>query len=221
MRQLLVIPVLLAALMGVHRAQAAVVNFDDVDTSATGSAFVISPYQGFIWGAINNPGFTALNDAHWTGGGNYNNSPGAPSGPNGVLNSGIVNIARDDSSPFDFLGAYFAPFTSNNDISSQGSTALSLFVEGYNGASLVGTVSTQFTAAGYVWLPASLLGVTSLTMYGTNPAIAPFQTRWAMDNFTYAPAGTVPTPASFWLMGLGLLALQHLRRSRRKDGVTI
>ncbi|MCX7098950.1 MAG: hypothetical protein NTV43_13690 [Methylococcales bacterium] len=200
MKRLLFLTLLCSVFAG-GNANAAVVNFDDLDTATTGSISVPLIYKGFQWGAIN-PSFTAINDAHWTGAGNYNNSVGAPSGPNGVLNSGIVNITRSDNSVFNFLGAYFSPFTSNSDINSQGSTALNVFVEGYNGANLVNTATIAFSAAGYVWLQADLIGVTSLSIYGTspNPAIQPFQTGWLMDDFTYEPtSSTVPEPAPIWL----------------------
>jgi hypothetical protein len=90
-------------------------------------------------------------------------------------------------------------------------------VEGYDGANLVGTATMAFSAAGYVWLQADLTGVTSLTIYGTNPAIQPFETRWAMDNFTYEPSTPVPVPAAVWLFGSALagLGLFGKRRSSR------
>ncbi|HMY97617.1 MAG TPA: hypothetical protein PKO17_04995 [Pseudomonadales bacterium] len=207
MKKLLLGTLFNLALIGSHAAYANVVDFDDLETATYGSRTVISPYHGFIWGEINNPALIAINDAHWTGTGNYNNSPGAPSAPNGALNAGIVQVVRANGGSFDFTGAYFAPFTSGNDIDSQGSTALELFVEGYRNGILTGTVSTTFTTAGYRWLSANLNGVTSLKIYGTNPAIQPYQTRWAMDDFTYQAAAVVPLPAPFWLMAASLVGL--------------
>lgn len=217
MKRLLFSTLLGLVFVGGNAMSATVVNFDDLNTT-TGPVLVPTPYEGFTWGTINNPAFTAINDIHWTGVGGYNNSFGAPSAPNGVLNSGIVNITRSDNSTFNFLGAYFAPFTSSSDINSQGQTALNLFVEGYNGASLVGTATIAFPAAGYIWLQADLIGVTSLVIFGTNPAIQPFQTRWAMDNFTYETTSAVPVPAAIWLFGswlagLGVFGKRHFSRT--------
>jgi hypothetical protein len=201
-------------------AAAAVVRFDDLATP-NGSVFVPGPYAGFIWGEnIGTPGLIAIADAHWTGSGNYNNvGNGSPSGENAVLGTGGVKVRRFDGGHFSFDGAYFSPFTSNNDYpDSQGSTAKTLIVSGYRDTLLVGSVSLGFERAGYVWLPADLDDLTHLVISGQNPAIPDFATRWAMDDFTYnSPPAAVPEPASSLLLSGALLALLGVR-GRRQAG---
>jgi hypothetical protein len=182
-----------ASLVSISPAQAInVITFDDLDTSQFGSTLVPYQYQNFHWSSngTTTTGFTAINDAHWTGTGNYNNSPGAPSAPNGVLNSGIVTVSRIDGGLFTFKEAYFAPFTSNNDYpDSQGSTANTIIVQGYDGGTLIDSASYTFTQAGYVLLAKDIPNITSLVITGTStvPGVTNVQTRWAMDNFAYEP----------------------------------
>lgn len=193
-----------------HQVQAAVVTFDDLDTTTFGSKNVPFIYQGMAWGDGISPVLYAINDSHWTGVGNYNNQGNdSPSGENLVLNSGIVSVAQGSGAAFDFVGAYFAPFTSGNDLSSQGSTALTLLVEGLNEGLVVGSASVNFQQAGFVWLAADIQNITQVRISGLNPAILPFQTRWAMDDFTYIPA--VPAPPSLWLLAAGLVLITFRR----------
>lgn len=198
--------------------QAREINFDDLDTVTTGSIFVPHLYAGMAWGSAISPVLTALNDSHWTGVGNYNN-PGndSPSGDNLVLNSGIVSVATAINSAFDFNGAYFAPFTSGNDLASQGSTALTLVAEGYNNGAFMASASVNFQQAGFVWLQANFTGITELRITGLNPAILPYQTRWAMDNFSVTDTiPSVPAPPALWLFitGLAVLGLNRINKLR-------
>jgi len=205
-----------------------IVTFDDINTSippTSGATSVPYNYDGFFWG--NNPGsnvLTAINNAIWTGSGNYNNSGNSPSGDNGVLfNNGIIDVSRSNGQVFNFNGAYFAPFTSNNDLNSQPTTATTVTLQGYNGATLVGSDSITFSAAGYVLLSTNIENITSLRMTGSSPLVQNFQTSWLMDNFTYTDATAVPweTDAlsligSTVIFGLGLWSRQKFAQ-RKKD----
>ncbi|MFN5514387.1 MAG: hypothetical protein ACK5CA_06485 [Cyanobacteriota bacterium] len=185
---------LASSLVNINPAEAiSVINFDDIDTGfpqTSGTALVPYQYQNFHWSSngTTNSGFTAINDAIWTGAGNYNNNFTAPSAPNGVLNSGIVTVSRVGGGLFTFKEAYFAPFTSNSDFESQGSTAHTIIVRGFNGANLVGSANYTFTQAGYIQLTQDIPNITSLELIGTSPAVQNFETRWAMDNFSYEAA---------------------------------
>ena len=182
------------SLVNINPAQAInnVINFDDIVTNVSGVAPVPSQYQNLYWLSNGGPnsGFEVIANSAWTGQFNYNNSPGAPSAPNGVLNVGIVTVSRVGGGLFTFKEAYFAPFTSNNNyLNSQGSTANTITVRGYNGVNFVGSANLTFAAAGYVPLTQDIANITSLVITGTstNPQVPDTGTRWAMDNFTYEP----------------------------------
>ena len=208
-----------------------IVTFDDINTSippTSGATSVPYNYDGFFWG--NNPGsnvLTAINNAIWTGSGNYNNSGNSPSGDNGVLlNTGIIDVSRSNGQVFNFNGAYFAPFTSGDNLNSQGGTATTVTVQGYNGSTLVRSDSITFSAAGYVLLSTNIENITSLRMTGSSPLVQNFQTSWLMDNFTYTDAtavpwetDTLPLIGSTVLFGFALWGKQKLAKSQkeRKD----
>jgi hypothetical protein len=209
-----------------------IVTFDDINTSippTSGATSVPYNYDGFFWG--NNPGsnvLTAINNIIWTSPGNYNNAGNSsPSGNNGVLlNTGIIDVSRSNGQVFNFNGAYFSPFTTNNDLNSQGGTATTVTVQGYNGATLVGSDSITFSAAGYVLLSTNIENITSLRMTGSSPLVQNFQTSWLMDNFTYTDAtavpwetDTLPLIGSTVLFGFALWGKQKLAKSQkeRKD----
>ena len=209
-----------------------IVTFDDINTSippTSGATSVPYNYDGFFWG--NNPGsnvLTAINNIIWTSPGNYNNAGNSsPSGNNGVLlNTGIIDVSRSNGQVFNFNGAYFAPFTSGDNLNSQGGTATTVTVQGYNGATLVGSDSITFSAAGYVLLSTNIENITSLRMTGSSPLVQNFQTSWLMDNFTYTDAtavpwetDTLPLIGSTVLFGFALWGKQKLAKSQkeRKD----
>jgi hypothetical protein len=209
-----------------------IVTFDDINTSippTSGATSVPYNYDGFFWG--NNPGsnvLTAINNTIWTSPGNYNNTGNSsPSGNNGVLlNTGIIDVSRSNGQVFNFNGAYFAPFTSGDNLNSQGGTATTVTVQGYNGATLVGSDSITFSAAGYVLLSTNIENITSLRMTGSSPLVQNFQTSWLMDNFTYTDAtavpwetDTLPLIGSTVLFGFALWGKQKLAKSQkeRKD----
>jgi hypothetical protein len=209
-----------------------IVTFDDINTSippTSGATSVPYNYDGFFWG--NNPGsnvLTAINNTIWTSPGNYNNTGNSsPSGDNGVLlNIGIIDVSRSNGQVFNFNGAYFSPFTTNNDLNSQAPTATTVTVQGYNGVTLVGSDSITFSAAGYVLLSTNIENITSLRMTGSSPLVQNFQTSWLMDNFTYTDAtavpwetDTLPLIGSTVLFGFALWGKQKLAKSQkeRKD----
>jgi hypothetical protein len=204
-------------LLSVPVAQASVVHFDDLVLNVSGVLNVPAHYNGFIWGtSVGNPKFFAIADSSYMGAGNYANGYGSPSGANAVANyAGEVVVQLSTGGPFDFNGARFSTWTSSDLM--QFDSATQLTIEGYNGATLVDTALINFSAGGYSWLQADLLGVTSLRFVGFSPVpgIGTEYTRWLMDDFTFneTPAG-VPVPAAIWLIAPGILAMFGALRRR-------
>lgn len=209
----------LLLLLGSPVAHASVVNFDDLVLNVSGVLNVPDHYNGFIWGpTLGNPRFFAIADSTYMGVGNYANGYGSPSGENAAANyAGEVVLQLSTGGVFDFNGANFSTWTSSDLMQTDSATLLT--IEGYNGATLVDAATINFSAGGYSWLQADLLGVTSLRFVGFNPTVGVNQTRWLMDDFTFneTPAG-IPVPAAIWLIAPGLLAMASAARRRGGRG---
>ena len=199
-------------------ATAATVDFDDIVLNVSGVLNVADGYQGFLWGpTLGNTRFFAIGDFIYTGAGNYANSYGSPSGENAAANyGGLVTLSRLDGGVFDFVGANFSTWTSRDALQSGSATGLTIL--GYNGATLVGSVSTSFSTGGYRWLNGGLNGVTSLVFEGAIGGNAVTSSFWLMDDFGYELAGSpqpVPEPSALALTALGLAALARRRSPTR------
>ncbi len=209
----------IAISFGIHHAQAAVINFDDIPLNVSGVLNVPDNYGGFIWPINGNPLFYAIGNGPYQGVGNYGNSYGAPSGQIAVSNYGSPDVAvsRSNGGTFSFAGAYFSTWTSYDRLQSDSATMLT--INGYNGPTLVGSTSIGFTAGGYQWVSANFSNITSLAFSGSNSIVAPYQTRWLMDDFTYETSPTnnpLPLPASSLLLGLALAALAATRHTIKR-----
>ncbi len=178
---------------------ALVITFDDLYGGY--GALVPSSYAGFTWG----PDWALYTDAIYQG--PYGNTYGSPSPPNFVFPTGVAP-SRIVSSPtlFNFISAEVSTFSMNDAFYDWSSTSIT--VEGYNGASLVGSVTMPLTV-GFQTLTANFDSIDSLVF--SNDGI-PGHYSWALDNFTYA---NVPEPAALTVIaGLGLVGFGAFRRVR-------
>lgn len=206
----------LLTLAGGPTAHAAVADFDDLGAAPIN---VPAGYEGFVWGhGVGNPTFFVFPDLHYLGAGNYNNSSGAPSGPNAVSNyAGVVALSRLDGGLFDAHGADFATFMANDQMQSDSATQLT--VTAWRGAAQVGQTSWALSGPGYTWQALGFSQISHLSFAGSNAGLVPdTATRWMMDNFTYtAQAAAVPEPAPALLLLSGLVALS--RPGRRLSAI--
>jgi len=198
----------LALFLFAVRAEAALINFDDLSTpNNTGGALwgvVPSPYQGYTW-TSSVPGSTWEVQENNSYKSVYANSYNFQSLPNAAYNgdSGAKTVYLSSASPFNFDSAYFWTWTRNNTLWS-GVSATSLTVSGYSGATLVG--STSFNLA-YVptLVQVGLTGVDEVRF--TSNASG---TYWLMDN-----AVVTPIPPSVFLLGAGLMGIGVVRKRIR------
>jgi hypothetical protein len=180
--------------LAVAPARAEVVNFDDLPVFT----IVPSNYAGLTWG----PDWTVVDDAEYAG---YGNTYGAPSPRTAAYNGdGVLSVSLTSGADFDFIGAYFTGWASDDDYAPYTSTSIT--VEGYNGGSFVGSVSMPLSADRYDWLAANLRGVDELRFRNDGVDAR----WWLVDDLTYEP---VPEPGTLALLGGGLAGL-FLRRRR-------
>jgi hypothetical protein len=200
--------VLLLAMLSIAGvAGATVVNFDDLPTSQPWAApygnmswdVIPATYQGLNWTPNGDSGWNVNSGTTYQSA--FGNSYGAVSADNFASNSGLA-VATVDGTTFDFAGAYFSTWAQNNGFASFAggySSATSVTVNGYNGATLVGTVNMNLSSTGFDWLTANFVGVNKLEISSNSS-----QGYWIMDNFTYTPE-----PMTLALLGLGALALRR------------
>jgi hypothetical protein len=203
-------------LAGAMSVGATIVTFDDLATPNTGGGasdwgLVPTSYAGLTW-----TGWEVTKADGTTGSyqAAYNNSYGSPSSPNFAYNGGSGNYTVSTSgSAFNFNGAQVTSFVQNDTY--QGWSSQSLTVNGYNGATLIGTWTGSLSANSFVALPAAaqFQGVTSVEFVSDNVNGG---TYWGLDNFDYTP---VPEPTTIisgvlMLLPFGASTLRILRRNR-------
>jgi len=187
----------------VTKANAAVINFDDIAVPAS-PGYIAMPvgYMGLTW----DPLFYVESDAHIAA--VYANTYDSPSGENQVSNSiGALSISITSGTEFDFIGANFSGFAANDTLNSV-FTATSITLEGYNSGALVDTVSMNLSTIQYDWLQADISGIDELRFISSGD----FQ-YWLVDDLTLNQV-TAPVPAAIWLFGSGLLGLIGMARCR-------
>ncbi|MGD0276905.1 MAG: PEP-CTERM sorting domain-containing protein [Syntrophales bacterium] len=202
---LLVLLMLAFGLLGT--AGAAIITFDDLNTS--GSGYVPDGYAGFNW-TLNTTSAPNSYSTHWRVWPDSN----APS-PNNVATNycdgDFVGISSNKA--FDFSGAYFSTFEQSSGAAS------SVTIAGFRNGSLVQDPIVLSLTLPFTWSQINLSNVDMLTFTPGTEAFNPYisypdgfrytEGWFGMDNFTY---NTVPEPATLLLLSLGLMGVAGIRR---------
>ncbi len=179
-----------------------VITFDDIPNTYGFGALMPADYAGFAWG----PDWALYTEDHYRLG--YGNSYGPPSSPMLAHNGGGVHllewtVSRD--TPFRFLSVEVSTFSQFDAFQPWSSTSLT--VEGYAGATLVGSITMPLTV-GFQTFNADFNNIDKLVFLNDGTR----DHYWALDNITYTE---VPEPAATGLIaGLGLVAFGLCRRVR-------
>ena len=188
---------LLMGLLVAANVNATVLTFDDIDTTSSYtplSSLGESNYGGFTW------------DSDWALGTTDNSSyeTGAYSGTQFLSNKGGESgLTISSDTLFDFDGAWFATPTHSNAASWVAITAYDEY------DSLIGTTSEVSISTTLTWISALFEDVSYLVISTDD--------KWyTMDDFTYNSASTtsVPAPASFAFLTLGLAGLAFAKKKK-------
>lgn len=160
-----------------YTASATVLDFEGLTTETSDK--IPTPYGGFEWQTM-----YLLSDKKYMG--TYGNTYGSPSGEYAAFNQGKDGVIKK-SAVFDFTGAYFTGRAEND--APMWCTAPSLTIEGYNGSTLMYSVSFDLSTDQYDWIQVDFIGITKLTF--STPG---YPNYWLMDDFTYNESNPVPEP---------------------------
>jgi hypothetical protein len=184
-------------------ASAQVITFDDLTDYGSGS-WISNGYAGLNW-----DNFGVLNAPAYSTNSGYQN--GVVSGTNVAFNSGGNQAITSSGSTFTFESAYFA--AAWND-------GLAVLVQGYNGASLIDSISFLVNTSGpllqtFNWngidkVVFSSSGGTKNINFDANYG----GTMFAMDNMTISP---VPEPETYAMLLVGLGLIGFMARRRKED----
>ncbi len=198
-------------------AQANVITFDNI-TSGITDVYVPIGYAGFNWSAH----IMVLPDVRYSV--IWGNSYDSHSGDYAIFNEwGNPEITFGEL--IDFSGTYFSGWGLNNNPATDGTTATSVTVLGYQWESFIDSISMNLATNQYDWLSANLLGIERVVIQSTND-----RNWWLMDNFTYdlvlngditteTNGATAPMPESaiLLLLGTGLMGIAGIRKKFKKS----
>lgn len=189
-----------ALLASSGRLAANVIGFDDLPSETA----IPTNYDGFTWGTD----WYVISQSDYNG--DYGNAVTFPSEANAAYNGfGVVDVSLSSGAAFDFNGAYFSGWAEGDEPVAY--TAPSITVTGWNGATLVGTVTMSIPTNGFAWLSANLDDVTSLDF--NNGGVD--GQWWLMDNFTYNQSAVPDQGGALELLGAGMLLLVGYSRLRK------
>ncbi len=159
-------------------------------------------YGGFTWDA----NIVAMENSFYRS--NYGNTIDFPSNDIAVVNGyGTFAVSISRNEPFDFIGAYFSAFATDDQMASYSSTSVTL--KGYNGATLVGA-STFTLSPTFSFFSANFSSINRLELQSSGN-----DQWWIMDNFEYKlPNTVVPEPQTLgmFLLFIGGLPFVHRRK---------
>lgn len=178
----------------------------DFEFGSTGSSILSSANQGY-------GGFTW--DGTWvqydtgTYQSTFGNTGTAPSGDEFVFNSGGIITASATQSAFDLTSAYFSTWASNGAFGGFSSTSVT--VNGYLGATLVGSVTQQLTTD-FAFMDIGLSNIDRFDVVNDGGS----GRWWLMDDLVINEnLGSVPAPATLLLFSIGLAGLGWSRRRQK------
>jgi hypothetical protein len=201
-------------LPGMAGAVTTVLKFDDISTSG-GWAVLPTNYGGLTWSATGGTAPTqweVLGNAQYRA--DYANTFDFPSNPNVVYNGekggagATTSTIVSSATTFNFDGAYFGTFTSNNTTNYYGATSIN--VSGMRGGSEVYNQNITLTPGALSWSQLDMNNIDTLVFTATAGSLGK---NFLMDNFTTSP---VPIPGALLLFGSGLLGLVGIGRKRFK-----
>jgi hypothetical protein len=178
-----------------------VITFDDLSTPNSGSnisnwGVVPSSYWGFTW-----TGFAVTENSSFKS--VYGNTGDFPSLPNAVFNNyGSQTVTIDFGVVVNVIDAYFRSWSYLNG--PWAASAATLTLNGYNGNTLLDTLTVPLSYTGMVDTPINFLGVTRVDFVSDAPGH-----YWLMDNLQ------IPLPPTALLLGSGLVGLVLLRFRKR------
>jgi hypothetical protein len=207
----------LLAFAGPQRAQAIVIDFDDITTQTSCCVAVPTNYMGLTWGN-EDAYWSVVSDTYYSF---LGNEYGAPSHNNPQLegyaaqnDGGTLVVTIADGENFDFVSAEFT---------GQGpegiGTAVDIKVEGWNNddpqnPQLVGWAYMSLPNTSYALLSQPINDIDELRFI-TSDVNLNGGDWWLMDNLTLNAPTLVPEPGTVFLMGSGLLGLAYQGRKRR------
>jgi hypothetical protein len=193
------IAILAAAVVGHFNATGSILNFDDLSDGTMPSSYQAFGWNG--WGAYDGGSYQSV----------YGNTYGGSSANKFVYNAFGVLTVTTTGGTFDFNGADVSTWAGNNAF--QGYSSHTLTVKGYNGATLVGSVTVNLSTTQFTPLVANFIGVNKLEF--SNDGIDGHW--WLLDNFQYnapVPEPTTMIAGAMLLLPIGVKGLRVLRKKQ-------